>query len=96
MNKSINKRLLRQDVRTSDGATYEYELTVATSTRVASYKIPLYSVKVRLTLDGKVTEASLDDAFADVGKATVLYEMLVKNLVTPIDLPYVLEDRISV
>ncbi len=96
MAKEIQNTLLRRECRRDGDAVYEYELTRSTSTRVASYRLPLYSITVRLTLDGKTTEASLNEVFADVGKATVLYEMLVKNLVTPIDLPYVMEDRITV
>ena len=34
------------------------------------------------------------EIFADIGKAITFFDEIVDNLVTPIDLPYILEDRI--
>jgi hypothetical protein len=89
-------KIIKQQTRTQDGAEYEYTLSVSKSNRVASYMLPLYSINVRMTHLGKTTEKCALDCFCDVGKALAVFDKLVKNLATPIDLPYVLEDKISV
>lgn len=94
-NNTLNK-IIRTEKRSQDGAEYEYTLSVTESTRVASYMLPLYSIEVKMTHLGKTTQSLAKDHFSDVGKALALFDKLVKNLATPIDLPYVLEDRISV
>lgn len=86
--------VIRSEVRERDGALYKYELIMKESDRVASYKIALYSINVEfMGSDGTQTEAVAKEIFADVGKAIVFFERLVENLVTPIDLPYVVEDE---
>lgn len=81
----------------ADGAHYHYELIMKKSKRVASYRLPLYSISVRMTdKDGKETKAELNDVFSDIGKAIVFFQKIVDNLVTPIDLPYIFEDQILV
>lgn len=86
---------IREERATDGKRSYLYRLTMRESTQVASFKLPLYSITVELTdVDGKVTEAKLNDAFSDVGKAIVFFNKLVKHLVTPIDLAYVFEDEL--
>ena len=81
----------------ADGAKYYYELIMKKSKRVASYRLPLYSISVRMTdKDGKETDATLNDVFSDIGKAMVFFQKIVDNLVTPIDLPYIFEDQILI
>ena len=83
-----------QEVRLDD-AVYLYRLTVSISEVVASYKLPLYSVFVSMTdSHGKHTEAVCADAFADIGKALVFFDKIVRTAVTPIDLAYVYEDEL--
>lgn len=94
MSKEASEQVLRNDVKVEDGIIYEYFLLSGESSRVASFKIPLYSITVKMTKDGETTEGSIVEVFADLGKATVFYEKLVANLATPIDLTYILEDRI--
>lgn len=87
--------IIRRDERFEDGLGYFYELIMKRSPNVSSYRIPLYSVRVRLINDdGEESHAEIKDAFADVGKAITFYEKLVRNFVTPIDLAYILEDEI--
>ena len=87
--------VIRSDERYDSGLSYFYELIMKRSPNVSSYRIPLYSMRVRL-IDGEGEEshAEIKDAFADVGKAITFYEKLVKNFATPIDLAYILEDEI--
>ena len=94
--KRTNIEILRSDCITEDGILYEYTLFSSESARVASFKLPLYSITVKMTDNSEVTEGTVNDVFADLGKATLFYELLVKNLATPVDLTYVLEDRISI
>lgn len=94
--KSCHEQIIREESRTDSGYEYTYRLTSRESPFVASYKLALYSVSVMLRYpDGKVTERCTGDLFHDVGKAIVFFNKLVKNLATPIDLVYVLEDELS-
>ena len=87
--------VIKDETRTCDGITYRYLLTENKSRRVASYLMPLYSIKVEMDEGGNVSESEIKDIFADIGKALTFYDGLVENLATPIDLPYILEDKIS-
>ena len=78
----------------SDGFTYKYSINQTESTRVASYRIPLYSISIKLIRGSEMTEAETKEIFSDLGKALSFFEKLVKNLATPIDLPYIVEDEI--
>ena len=94
---STAEKIIRVEERKADGYEYKYELTVRESKRVASFSIPLYSVSVKMTQNGNViTYAKIDEVFSDVKKANAFFDKIVKNLATPIDLSYVLEDSITV
>ena len=94
--KEIEKTVRVSEV-SSGGAHYKYTLIVKESRRVASFRLPLYSVRIEMrSPDGRLTEAQTGDIFADLGKAVVFYERLVEGLATPINLAYILEDAISV
>ena len=87
--------VIRQDLREDAENKYTYQLIMHEDVRTASYKIPLYSIRVNMTdADGEVTTADVNDLFADAGKAIKFYEKLVKHLATPIDLRYIVEDEI--
>ena len=78
-----------------NGYIYSYTLIKRESKRVSSFRIPLYSIKIELTdPEGNKTEAQSDDLFSDLGKAIVFFDRLVRNLATPVDLAYVVEDEI--
>ncbi len=94
--KGCNKEcsVIRKDERRDDFNLYTYELTVRKGTETASFRIPLYSVRVCMTdIFGKSSEGTLPDAFSDAAKALKFYEKIVKHLATPIDLAYILEDE---
>ena len=92
----LRTRVIRENKVYEGGAEYRYSLFSSESDRVASYRIPLYSISVEMTdKNGETTYATVGEAFADVGKAIIFYDRLVKHLATPIDLPYILEDEIS-
>lgn len=88
--------VIRTDTRESDGYRYRYELIMKQGDGVATWRIPLYSIKVHLTHpDGTCTSRDVRDVFADAGKALLFYEKVLRNLATPIDLIYALEDEIT-
>ena len=71
------KTLIRSSTVVSDGSEYKYSLYSTESTRVASYRLPLYSISVELTdSEGHETHATLGYVFSDVGKAIIFYEAL--------------------
>ncbi|MBE6537464.1 MAG: hypothetical protein E7673_05875 [Ruminococcaceae bacterium] len=97
MKKHDGKQEIIKDVTKIDnGIIYRYILSSRSSRKVASFQLPLYSVEVIMTKDGEVTRSSVDDVFADVGKALSFYEYVSKNLATPIDLAYALEDKVEI
>lgn len=88
--------IIRKEERTDERNRYTYLLIMRESSNVASYGIPLYSVRVELADEtGRLSSAEIRDVFADAGRAIIFYEKLVRNLATPIDLAYILEDEIS-
>ena len=89
------KTIIRDEQVTKDGCYYRYKLMMTKSSKVASYRIPLYSIEIEMKDSfGELTECSVDNIFADLGKAVVFYDRMIRNLATPIDLPYIVEDEI--
>ena len=88
--------VIRFDTKESDGVEYRYELLMKEGDGVASWRVPLYSIRILMTdAYGESSCAKIGDVFADAGRAIMFYEKLVRNLATPIDLAYILEDEIS-
>ena len=46
--------------------------------------------------DGMSSAAEIKDVFANLDKANRFVDKLARNLATPIDLPYVLEDEMEI
>ena len=88
---------IRTEVREAEGFEYRYELTERRDFCVASYGIPLYSISVKMKklTSGKATEGKAENLFSDLKKALRFFEKLVKNLATPIDLSYIVEDELA-
>ena len=85
---------VRCERRQADGNEYEYTLTVRESDMTASFRLPLYSVRVAMTTaDGQRREAELSDAFRSPRTAFSFFNRIVENLATPIDLPFVYDDE---
>lgn len=96
MNKRNNDNKIIKDVTKAEcGIIYRYILSAKKSEQVASFNLPLYSIEIIMTKDGEVTRNVAKEIFADIGKAISFFEKLANNLATPIDLPYILEDRIT-
>ncbi len=92
--KELTEECIKDVTCVREGIAYRYIMLERKSLKVASYRIPLYTIKVIMeTPEGK-SESSVPDAFSDIGKATVFFNKLVENLATPIDLEYIYEDKI--
>lgn len=87
---------VKSEIRVKDSIAYKYELIRRESKNVTSYKLPLYAVAVEIeSADGEIKGAETSDIFLDAGKALAFFEMIVDNLVTPIDLEYIIEDELK-
>ncbi|MBQ8302068.1 MAG: hypothetical protein IJX97_00780 [Clostridia bacterium] len=96
MNKKICERLIRKENRQDGSYTYSYELLMSEGDMVANFRLPLYSVRVKMTdINGEEREASAKDVFSRKSEATAFFEKIVRNLATPIDLAYILEDEMA-
>jgi len=95
-----NKGKLKETVvrfleRQKDGYLYTYRLLVSESQGFSSFKIPLYSVNVTMSgPDMEPSTATAKEMFSDAAAAIDFFEKTASNLVTPIDLPYIVEDEL--
>lgn len=87
--------LIRRECVVNEGLLYKYELQMKERLRGVNVS-HLYLISIELMLDdGSTTYAETGEVFADAGKAIAFFDRLVKNLATPIDLAYILEDDIK-
>ena len=96
----MKNELLEKTIRREDhedcGNKYTYELTLREADEVAAFRLPLYSIKISMTdTDGNQREANARDIFSNGAKAESFFNKIVRNLATPIDLVYILEDEIG-
>lgn len=97
MNKQKFEKVIRKEERECDGYFYTYELVESKGRRMADFGVHLYSFRVSLTnSNGQTKTAEAKDVFSSKRKATEFFDKIVKNLATPIDLKYVVEDEITV
>lgn len=94
-NELATSGVIRKDSICDGENSYTYILSRKDSSIVASFKIPLYSIRAEMTdSDGSQSYFEISDVFASESTAIKFFEKLVHNLATPVDLPYVLEDEI--
>ena len=87
--------ILRKDERFDGEDGYTYLLLMRESEFVASFGITLYSVRVEMLRgDGTSSAAEIKDVFASLDKANRFIDKLARNLATPIDLDYIVEDEL--
>jgi len=92
--KSLCDTVIRREERCESGYSYVYEIIMQRSEGVASFRIPLYTIRVSMEQpDGEISTAEIKEAFADLGRAIYFFDKLVRNLATPIDLVYIHEDE---
>jgi hypothetical protein len=84
-NTKSSKNVLRKDKRIHNGDEYNYSLAISDGNG--------YLISIKMKYDGgKKSEASANAVFTDSEKAIRFYEKLIRNLATPIDLSYILDD----
>jgi len=95
MIKETTQKVIRKEVVEKDGYLYRYELLERRGKRMADFGMRLYSLRVAMTdSKGDTKQGEAQDLFSSKRKALEFYERIVKNLATPIDLKYVIEDEI--
>ena len=84
-----------KETREADGIVYTYTLTLHEDKKLTSIGIPLYSISVDMTVlaTGRTTSAKTRELFSDEEKARAFLDKLIRNLATPIDLAYIVEDE---
>ena len=87
--------IIREDTREKDEYTYIYRLIESPPRTIGRLTVSFYSISIEMTDGENKSESKLTDLFADVGKALAFYHSLVGNLASPIDLNYILEDKIT-
>ena len=96
MSSRICDKLIRRENREEAGNKYTYELTLREADEVAAFGLPLYSIRISMTrVEGDQRETNARDVFSNGEKACAFFDKLVRNLATPIDLVYILEDEIG-
>ena len=89
------EKVVEREERRQDDFEYTYELILREGKRVADFRLPLYSVRVSMTdPDGNSSEKEVKDLFINRERAVEFFNRLVRNLATPIDLGYVVEDEV--
>ena len=95
MKQNILDNVIIKEERQSNGISYTYELILREGVRTDDWRLPLYSIKITMTdSDGRQSRKEATDVFTDQRKAKDFFEKLVRNLATPIDLGYVVEDEV--
>ena len=95
---ACQRKIIINETRVCDGITYKYSLIESTNLQISCYKIPLYSVRIEMLIheNESFSENESVALFSDLNKATDFYYKLVSNLATPMNLPYIIEDELSV
>ena len=97
MNKQTYDKLIREENRECDGYAYSYKLIERKGRRMVDFGMKLYSINVSMTDERGVTKTEeARDVFSSKRKAVEFFDKIVRNLATPIDLKYVVEDEITV
>lgn len=95
MKRGLYERIVVKEERRQDDYLYTYELILREGKRTADWRLPLYSVKVSMTdPNGRSSQREVNDVFINRERAMEFFDKLVRNLATPIDLGYVVEDEV--
>ena len=88
---------IAEEKRMLDGIIYTYRLLLNDKLKYSSFGLPLYSIEVEMedVKCGGVTSARSGEIFSEEEKAVCFFDKLVRNLATPIDLAYIVEDEFA-
>lgn len=92
--KTLHNVVMKEE-RQNEGFSYTYELILSEGVRTADWRLPLYSIRISMTdSEGKKSQREATEVFTDSVRAIEFFNKLVRNLATPIDLGYVIEDEV--
>lgn len=92
----ICDKVIRKEQKFDKGSSYLYELVVRRGDSIANWQVPLYSVRINMVdPNGNNRQADAMDIFSDKTEAEEFFDTIVRNLATPIDLAYILEDEMT-
>ena len=92
----ICDKVIRKEQKFDKGSSYLYELVVRRGDSIANWQVPLYSVRINMVdPNGNNRQADAMDIFSDKTEAEEFFDKIVRNLATPIDLAYILEDEMT-
>ena len=92
MNSQSNILTLRKEKREFQDSIYNYELSAENTDDFK--KSTCYGISIELICNGGKTTCFKKQKFKNEEKATEFFNMIVENLVTPLNLPYVIKDEI--
>ena len=88
--------VIRREQKFDKGSSYLYELVMRHGDATANWQTPLYSVRIYMVDPfGNNRQADARDIFSDKDDAEAFFDKIVRNLATPIDLAYILEDEFA-
>ena len=95
MKQNVCDTVIRREVREAAGFHYTYELILREGDKTADWGLTLYSVKISMIDEkGETSVREAKDLFTSENQAVEFYNKLVRNLATPINLGYVVEDEL--
>lgn len=96
MSNKVCDRVIRREERQDTGYVYSYELIERKGDTTVDFGVSLYSIKVNMTDgEGKTRKSEARDVFSSKEKAVAFFDKIVRNLATPIDLKYIIEDEMT-
>ena len=94
MKKNLCETLIIKETKSDGENKYYYELIERIGETTADWRLPLYTVRVTMTGNsGPERCYEAKNLFSNKREAIEFFDMIVRNLATPIDLPYILEDE---
>ena len=95
MNQRLCDKVVRTERREACGCQYTYELIQREGGLTHDWRLSLFSIRISMTdAKGRSSEREARDLFTDRADATEFFERLVRNLATPLNLGYVVEDEL--
>ena len=89
---NIKGELIGEYKRHEKDATYLYRLIKLTDPPLSSFVISLYSVRIEMKMKDKLTFYQSGGLLVCERKAERLLQFLADNLITPTNLPFIIED----
>ncbi len=88
--------IVRKERVISEGYCYTYFMIKHSLPVTGAITAPTYSLRVEMTDNlGNTTFAELPNVFSGREKADLFFDKLLRNLATPLNLPYAFEDEMN-